>query len=374
MTISGATARPPLAADDRGSGIERPARQQLVSVGWLAGLSLGLAVLAFAAGTPAPLLPFILAIGPMVIALVDRLARGRRRPPHAAPLADDPAGGSPLVPGPPDPHPLVARDRRRRRRPWASPWTGCWRRVFPAVLIVPIVVLVPAFTEELAWRGFALPQADVRDVAARRLPGARDPLDARARLPVRAGPVQRRPLGVADGGEHLLLLDPAHLDLHRHWWQRPHDRPVPCRAQRRRADHGAASRPRQRTRGSSGTSWRRSSRSPWSPSAACVADRRRRRAANARPDRPAPARVRWTCGQVEGVRAIPPPIARATASGVTPVGFEHHDRMHDAPHCAPTCASRCPENVELHGRRRRVPIGPASPARSAGPDDRLEAP
>src|SRR4029079_10774751 len=37
---------------------------------WFAGLSLGLAALAFAVGTPAPLLPFILAIGPLVIALV----------------------------------------------------------------------------------------------------------------------------------------------------------------------------------------------------------------------------------------------------------------------------------------------------------------
>ena len=70
MTISGTTARPQLAADDRRSGIERPARQQLASVAWFAGLSLGLAVLAFAAGTPAPMLPFVLAFAPLVIAIV----------------------------------------------------------------------------------------------------------------------------------------------------------------------------------------------------------------------------------------------------------------------------------------------------------------
>jgi membrane protease YdiL (CAAX protease family) len=32
------------------------------------------------------------------------------------------------------------------------------RDVFPMALIVPLVVLIPAFTEELAWRGFAVPR------------------------------------------------------------------------------------------------------------------------------------------------------------------------------------------------------------------------
>ena len=35
---------------------------------------------------------------------------------------------------------------------------GLFDDVFPAVLIVPLVVLLPAFTEELAWRGYALPR------------------------------------------------------------------------------------------------------------------------------------------------------------------------------------------------------------------------
>jgi membrane protease YdiL (CAAX protease family) len=40
-----------------------------------------------------------------------------------------------------------------------EPLTGLFDGVFPAILIVPLVVLLPAFTEELAWRGFALPRA-----------------------------------------------------------------------------------------------------------------------------------------------------------------------------------------------------------------------
>ena len=155
MTISSTTARPRVAADDRRSGIERPARKQLASVAWFAGLSLGLAVLAFAAGTPAPILPFVLAIGPTVIALVIAWREG---------------GGAlrTLL------HSLTVRPADRR---WylvllipvlwslatvavavglGEPVDGLFATAFPAVLIIPLVVLLPSFAEELAWRGFAL--------------------------------------------------------------------------------------------------------------------------------------------------------------------------------------------------------------------------
>jgi uncharacterized protein len=37
-----------------------------------------------------------------------------------------------------------------------EPVSGLFDSVFPAILIVPLVVLLPAVTEELGWRGFAL--------------------------------------------------------------------------------------------------------------------------------------------------------------------------------------------------------------------------
>jgi membrane protease YdiL (CAAX protease family) len=40
-----------------------------------------------------------------------------------------------------------------------EPVAGLFDALFPAILIVPLVVLLPAVTEELAWRGFALPRA-----------------------------------------------------------------------------------------------------------------------------------------------------------------------------------------------------------------------
>ena len=40
-----------------------------------------------------------------------------------------------------------------------EPVAGLFDNLFPAIVIVPFVVLLPAITEELAWRGFAIPRA-----------------------------------------------------------------------------------------------------------------------------------------------------------------------------------------------------------------------
>lgn len=155
MTTSGATAHIQTSADEVQLMAERSSRQQLLSVAWFAGLSLGLAALAVAAGAPVALLPFILALGPAVIALIIAWREG-----HGALRL--------LV------HSLTIRPADHR---WylvlaipvlwslgtvtvavglGEPVSGLFDGLFPAVVIVPLVVLLPAFTEELAWRGFAL--------------------------------------------------------------------------------------------------------------------------------------------------------------------------------------------------------------------------
>jgi membrane protease YdiL (CAAX protease family) len=156
MSTSGAAARPHH-AKEQALGSEPSVRDQVTTLAWFIGLSLALALLAVVAGTPAALLPFILALGPTAIAVAlawreGHGALGRLR------------------------HSLTIRPSRRRWYlvlgipvAWAfatvgiavvlgAPTAGLFDKAFPAVLIIFLVVLLPAFAEEVAWRGFALPR------------------------------------------------------------------------------------------------------------------------------------------------------------------------------------------------------------------------
>ena len=155
MSVSRIAARQPVANEHT---ITAPSsRAQLVSVAWFFGLSLALALVAIVAGAPAALLPFILALGPTVIAVglawrEGNGALGRLR------------------------HALTLRPPRRRWYlvlglpiVWAlatvgiavllgTPAAGLFDKVFPGIIVIFLVVLLPAFAEEVAWRGFALPR------------------------------------------------------------------------------------------------------------------------------------------------------------------------------------------------------------------------
>ncbi len=132
-------------------------RAQLVTVAWFFGLSLVLAVVAVAAAMPAELLPFVLALGPTVIALalawregggaLGRLRRSlTKRPPRRIWYL---ALAIPV---------LWAFTTVAIAVALGQPTTALFGNLFPTVPIIFLVVLVPALAEEVAWRGFALPR------------------------------------------------------------------------------------------------------------------------------------------------------------------------------------------------------------------------
>jgi CAAX protease family protein len=132
-------------------------RTQLLGVAVFLGLSLTLAAIAFVAGTPPALMPFVLVVGPTIIAIAVAWREGRgavRRMLRSLTIRPD-RGRWYLVLL----IPVI----------WAlatvgiavilgQPTAGLFDKLVPAILIVPLVVLLPAFMEELAWRGFVLPR------------------------------------------------------------------------------------------------------------------------------------------------------------------------------------------------------------------------
>jgi uncharacterized protein len=135
--------------------IDSSTRTQVLSVAAFFALSLALAAFAYIAALPPALMPFALAAGPTVIAIALAMREGAARRLFRS---------------------LTIRPRRAIwylalivPLVWAfatvgiavvlgQPTIGLFDKVFPAIVIVPLVVLLPAFIEELAWRGFVMPR------------------------------------------------------------------------------------------------------------------------------------------------------------------------------------------------------------------------
>jgi membrane protease YdiL (CAAX protease family) len=120
-----------------------------------AALSVALAAVATVGGVAPALVPFVLAFGPTLFAVV---------------LAGREGNGAIR-------RLLRTATARPSRRAWylvvalplgwalatvgvalalGEPTAGLFDRVFPAILFVPLIVLLPALAEEIAWRGYAV--------------------------------------------------------------------------------------------------------------------------------------------------------------------------------------------------------------------------
>ena len=160
-----------------------------------AGLSLGLAAAVTLGGVPPTLVPFVLALGPMVLAVLFAWREGdgavRRLLASAATRPNQrrwyalvilPLAWALAVVG----VALVLGDPR----------AGVYQSLFPAIVIVPLVVLIPAFAEEIAWRGYAV----------NRLAPVVTPLGAALIL------------GVPWAAMHLFLQLPGQMNAGLDWW------------------------------------------------------------------------------------------------------------------------------------------------------------
>jgi CAAX protease family protein len=159
------------------------------------GLSVGLAAAATLGGVSPALVPFVLALGPTVLALVFAWREGD--------------GAARRL--------LAMAIHRPNRRAWyalvglpiawalsvvavaialGDPAIGVFDKVFPAILFIPLLVLIPAFAEEMAWRGYAV---------SRLLP---------TMTPLAAALV----LGIPWAAMHLFLQLPGQMNAGLDWW------------------------------------------------------------------------------------------------------------------------------------------------------------
>jgi len=151
--------RPAAAAIAGGSGLAAPTSTvRIGGVGHVlvfAAMSVALAAAATYGGVTPALVPFVMAFGPTVFALAFAWREG-----HGAIRRL-----------------LTTAVTRPSRRAWyaivalpfawalavvgvaialGDPAVGVFDKVFPAIVIVTIIVLLPAFAEEIAWRGYAV--------------------------------------------------------------------------------------------------------------------------------------------------------------------------------------------------------------------------
>jgi membrane protease YdiL (CAAX protease family) len=137
--------------------VKAPAQRQLWSVTWFVVLCLGLGALALVPAMPRALVPFLLAIGPLFVAVavawregghaVSRLLKSAVRPPNHPSwwlVLLVPIGWALGV--------VLAAVAL------GEPSAGLFDELGPTALVIPLVVVIPAFAEELAWRGFAVPR------------------------------------------------------------------------------------------------------------------------------------------------------------------------------------------------------------------------
>jgi CAAX protease family protein len=160
-----------------------------------AGTSLGLAAAATLGGVSPALVPFVLALGPTALALMLAWREGD--------------GAARRL--------LAMAVHRPSRRAWyllvalpfawaltvvavalvlGDPARGVFDKALPAIVIVPLVVLIPAFAEEIAWRGYAV---------TRLLPST---------SPLAAALI----LGVPWAAMHLFLQLPGQMNAGLDWW------------------------------------------------------------------------------------------------------------------------------------------------------------
>ena len=187
VTTSAGRLEPAIAARDRTGGLGH--------VLAFAGLSVSLAAAATLGGVPSTLVPFVLALGPTAFALVFAWHEGD--------------GGVRRL--------LASASTRPSRRAWyallalpvawalavvavavvlGEPSGGLFDKVFPGIVILPLVVLIPAFAEEISWRGYAV----------NRLVPTMTPLTAAVLV------------GIPWAAMHLFLQMPGQMNAGLDWW------------------------------------------------------------------------------------------------------------------------------------------------------------